>query len=488
MKSIYLIFIFFTADKLIGAVYHPSSAKVIAPFGLSSGQPPSVSTIQVVDFQIGFDTSQVCGYTDWSTVQVRLPKELLSKEYWHNIGGQIKQQARDVILQISGALPSMIACNISPQFCSVYNQAEALASFEASLTADSCKILDGISDMTSLHHEPMKKCVSEKMEGRNFNHAGQAIASCNSGGNKEEISRGERSKHISKAIEKNKTFTMRELIDRIFPDEVKTSSETKVLNSGGRIYSRYFKTKAFAKELFPGISVTGQGKVMHGGTFQDTPEARQRKEKEEIKKEVKKIIGVMAGYKEQGFSDQQILEKSQKLWDDRKVWKEKGEPSPIYRPSKDSEEPTFLIPPSQILMLLPLANREATESSVVTEEMDLLIEQLSSNASYIRQIDKLRDIYTEAEQKCMTDPELHSAVAQKNCDLLITRTKASIEMLMIKQESEERSFELHRKINDRVQARVIERASRYSSPPVGESRSGLYQDSGRGEIPVPGKS
>mgnify|MGYP003332480391 FL=1 len=106
------------------ANFYQKADTVIAPFGLSSGQPPRTSTVQIVDAQIGFKAAQVCGYTDWTTAQVHLPMQLLSKKYWEDVGQKLGQKAREVVYQISGALPSMIACNISPQFCSVYNQAE----------------------------------------------------------------------------------------------------------------------------------------------------------------------------------------------------------------------------------------------------------------------------------------------------------------------------------------------------------------------------
>jgi len=479
--SLVAIFICFGADA---AVYHTPSSKVIAPFGLSSGQPPGVRTIQVIDFEVGFTASQVCGYTDWSTVQLHLPKQLLSKEYWQKIGAKLGQQARNVVLQISGALPSMIACNISPQFCSVYNQAEAMAGFEAGLTADSCKVLDGISDMTQIHHEPFRKCVSGKLK-TDYALPGQALASCNTGEKDKPATTTERQNHIAGEIKNDEYFTMEQLIEKILPGKVKTSSGTHELNSGGRVYSRYFKTKEFAKELFPGISVNGRGKVRHGGTFQNSPESKQREEKQAIKDEVKRIYSVMVDFKQQGFSDLQIVSKSEYLWNDRNEWKKKGEPSKIMRPSKDEEDPSFLIQPSQILMLIPLADLENKRNSYMSEELEMMIDQLSSNAAYITQIDKLRDLYSGAEEKCLTDPDLHSVIAQQNCDLIISRTKASIEMLMIKQQTEDRAFELHQKIAGRVRARQLEKVSRFSREPVGERDSGLFQEGDA--ILIPGK-
>ena len=483
MKKIILLIIFIST-RTDGVVYQKPSHRVVAPFGISTGQPPSVHTIQLVDAELGFKASQVCGYTDWSTVQLQIPKELLSKQYWQKIGDQLGNRARNVVLQISGALPSMIACNISPQYCSVYNQAEAMAGFEASLTSDSCKILDGLSDATQLHHEPYRQCVFKEMsEGSTF--PGQAMAKCNTGDTSRATSKEDRARNLEQKVHDKVSITMEEIIEKIFPNTVKTRNNNQELNSGGRKYSRYFTTKTFAQELFPGISVNGSAKVMHGGTFQDSPETRQRKEKEEIKGEVKEIFGKMVAYKQEGFSDHQIIEKSKPMWNDKEKWKRDGKPSAIYRPAKDDEEPSLLIQPSQILMLLPLADMDNSSNGYMSDELDMIIEQLSSNASYIKQIDKLRDLYAGAEQKCLTDPELHSAVAQKNCDLIISRTKASIEMLLIKQESEDRAFELNQRIAQRVQTRKMQKIQRFSNSPVGGSDNGLYQDNGA--IPVPGK-
>ncbi|MCB9228968.1 MAG: hypothetical protein H6618_05095 [Deltaproteobacteria bacterium] len=488
MKRV-ILGLFFATEALAGAaIYHRPADRVIAPFGQDSGQPPSAATMQLVDVRVDFNASQVCGYTDWTTVQVHMPPKILSKDYWKNVGEPVRKKAKDVSVQISGALPSMIACNISPQFCSVYSQAELLAASEASLTMKSCKIFDGISDQSRLHHEPMKRCVAEKMNKSEFPYAGQAIAACNSGKAPDEISKKKRSENISDLIENNHHFSMKDLIAKIFPDEVKGAAESRSLNASKRRYSRYFQARSFAEQLFPGISVSKTHKVMQGGAFPDSPEFRQKKEKHEIREAVIQIVKAMMEYKKKGLSDRQILEKSEPLWKDRQAWERHGQPSLIYRPAKDDEEPGFLIAPSQILMLLPLADMNHDGSFSVSEEMEHIIDQLASDASYIRQIDKLRDIYMGAEQRCMTDPELHSAVAQKNCELLMTRAKTSIDMLMIKQESEERSSELGRRIHERVRTRVMEKAARYSGISAGESSSGLYQSSQKGEIHVPGAS
>ena len=146
-----------------------------------------------------------------------------------------------------------------------------------------------------------------------------------------------------------------------------------------------------------------------------------------------------------------------------------------------------MIDPAQILMLVPLADLENSSDSYSSKELEMMIEQLASSASYIKQIDKLRDIFMGAEQKCLADPELHSAVAQKNCDLILSRTKASIEMLMTKQESENRAFEINQKIAQRVQIRKMQKMTRYSLDPFEGGDSGLFQNNGTGGIPVPGQ-
>jgi hypothetical protein len=54
-----------------------SQGRVVAPFGFPSSQPPPRgSVINLADHQIGLEAQQVCGYTDWSTIQLRLPKKL----------------------------------------------------------------------------------------------------------------------------------------------------------------------------------------------------------------------------------------------------------------------------------------------------------------------------------------------------------------------------------------------------------------------------
>lgn len=75
-----------SAEARMAAVETPQSM-IVAPFGFPADQPPPPgSVINLADFDVGYTAQQVCGYTDWSTLQLRLPKKLLSKDYWKNVG------------------------------------------------------------------------------------------------------------------------------------------------------------------------------------------------------------------------------------------------------------------------------------------------------------------------------------------------------------------------------------------------------------------
>lgn len=91
---IVILFLFVSslgAARVVGNYYGQT---IIQPFGYMAPRPPATTrTVAIDDIKFGFSAQQVCGYTDWSTATIHLPKQLLSKEYWSKIGNNLKQQA-----------------------------------------------------------------------------------------------------------------------------------------------------------------------------------------------------------------------------------------------------------------------------------------------------------------------------------------------------------------------------------------------------------
>jgi len=80
MKLIDMIFALFLgvilsdiASAKVSSRYEGGN-RIIAPFGFKTRQPPSGSSIRLLDVKLGLTAQQVCGYTDWTTTQLHLTK------------------------------------------------------------------------------------------------------------------------------------------------------------------------------------------------------------------------------------------------------------------------------------------------------------------------------------------------------------------------------------------------------------------------------
>ena len=90
---------------------------LIRPFGYISPRPPAGAyQVDLGNIKIQFNARQVCGYTDWSTAVIGLPKQILSGKYWASVGENIKSKAISSILAISGALPRCLRARRAQRF------------------------------------------------------------------------------------------------------------------------------------------------------------------------------------------------------------------------------------------------------------------------------------------------------------------------------------------------------------------------------------
>ena len=190
----------------------------------------------------------------------------------------------------------------------------------------------------------------------------------------------------------------------------------------------------------------------------------------------------MKTLQDQGYAPAQIIERTRSQWEDRSSWDQKGEPSPLYRSRSDGGEPSILLTPEQLVMLLSLAKPGELdpEKALDTPEMKQVVDRLSESVSHVQVNDLLAEIYSRTLDRCRRDPAYQGAVAQENCKAILERTKGEIEILAYKRDAER-------------QARTVQIETGAIVRDVQNQRLGNMTMRGRGEaepptgnIPLPG--
>lgn len=458
----------------------PDGNRVIKPFGIPSRQPPiSARIVSIPEVRVGFSAKQVCGYTDWSTLQLELPKKLLSKEYWKNIASKLENQAKQTVLDLSYALPGMIACNVSPDFCHVYNQAEMMASFEGELSFNTCKILDGVANVSGFQAEELRVCVEGLIKTRGFS-ASEAREKCLRGDGDNSSSPSSQATNIEKGRilggGAESKFNLNAFLDGIFPPSIRTSAGNVIsFTTGEYMYTRRQRGVDFFKALFPGVEVRGTATIRNGGTFQPVVENELLKQEKATKDAVIEILKVMQGYHKKGFTARDVISKSQPIWADKNKWIANKKPSPIYRETMDGSEPTFLIQPEQIYSLLPLADEGIDNNRA----LDQVIDRLSQATAFLKVQDSLFDIQTRTAEECER-PDRQDAVTQANCQIVAQKTRLSMEFLERKAMAEDRAVRVQGEIAALIDAVRNSQIGRIKSSPIGVLAP-------EGKIPLPNR-
>jgi hypothetical protein len=457
---------------------------IVAPFGFPSNQPPPPgSVVNLADFEVGFTAQQVCGYTDWSTLQLRLPKKLLSKEYWKNVGTGLQNEATRLAMSLTGALPSMLACNVSPTFCHVFNQAEMMAAFEGDLSFKTCQMLDNVSNVSMTQAEGLRNCMASQMKASPSLTASEARERCLTKPNDADLSKGDKVARTAAGTSAADSFSITKFIDDTFPDSVKQSGgSTYSLTSGPYRYSRLSRSKTFMKELFPGVELTGSASFMRGGTFNPTVDNVVVKRSAKTSDKIMEILKAMKPLQDQGKAPSQIIAETQNLWADKTAWSRDGEVPVIYRARPDGGEPALLVTPEQIVMLLAFAKPGESDpaKALSTPELRQVVDRLSTATAQVQVNDMLADIYTRTLDQCTRNPAYQGAVAQENCKGVLERAKGEMEILAYKRDAERQARTVQVEIADIVRDVQAQR--------VGQMRS-VGRDSPEaptGAVPMPG--
>ena len=436
-----LLWLAFTAVAAYGLeVRHNKQQTIIYPYGLPTRQPPAPGrVIELPSASLSIKARQVCGYTDFSSVQLNLPKQLLSKEYWSKIGNNLLKQAKQQVLDLSYALPAMLSCNISPTWCANLNPSQIMAAFEGQLSLNTCDILDGLST-EAVWNEDLKQCM-KAWEGAKGLTPIQARERCLTNGNVSPggITPQQQAENIKQAREAaengaSSAFSFESFMSELIPDAVSVTSSSSQQTSlaGNHLYSRRSRSLKLAAKLFSGIEVRSSAYVGRAGTFQSNVESHLNDETVKVKSKILSILKEMKKWEQQGFQANDVIEKSRSSWDDKNEWKKAGEPAAIMRSSIDGSDPSYLVTPEQIYALLPLA-----EDHIDEKTLQQVVDRISQSTAYVKVQDSLADIQTGALIKCV-EPKNQSAVAQKNCDHILKRSQLAMQVLEHKMLGEER--------------------------------------------------
>lgn len=457
--------------QAIGIRKTPEST-IIAPFGFPRKQPPPPGfAVELANETVGIHAQQVCGYTDWTTTQIELPMKLLSKEYWNKVGKSVVSQAKNVLTNLSGALPGMLVCNVSPTFCNIYNQAEMLAAFEGQLTFETCKILDGVANISGLQSEPLRNCITKLTSNQKLSPSEAREKCLVKDTDLDSLSKQDKAANTAIQQDGEDQFSINTFINTIFPQQITLAKSSSIysVTSGSFSYSRVWQSMTFMKELFPGFEISGTASYLKGGSFQPGVEQEIDKKAQEVHEKILEILREMKKLKGKGYSAKEIIEKTSPLWTDKSKWptikNQEGFayqiPPAIYQSTTDGTEPPFLITPEQILLLLNLTN-DANPQNMMTPQLTQVIDQLSITTAQVQINDMLADIYTRTLDQCKRDPKYQGAVAQVNCNLMLERAKNEMEILALKRDAMRQAREVQKEINTIVRANVADKLMRMS--------------------------
>lgn len=442
--------------EVIGTYYNQT---LIKPLGyLSPRLPPAgVRVVSLEDLKISFHAKQICGYTDWSSAVVSLPRSLLSAEYWGKVGNKLKQEAINSVLAISGALPSMLACNASPTFCAILNRAEALAQANLKFTFDSCQMLEGLSDVTKAQFDSLRGCVKSEVNGQSQD-ASVAIDRCTVGDR-------DPSKVNSKAKEEKASgnskdgYNAEQLTNKLCREETFDG-----YSSSSHAYNISSYSCKWVKEFFPGISVEASGEIRHGGTFSLSP--AEDAYDDHVHKSSTYLVEVLdlmhqirhglGPYSSAGPKPRHLVvshsdvKRKLGLRDDGKVigvcYPDDGRNCqaniaklpPVYKLSSGSSVPALMVSPQSIYDLVEVIPKNSSPSMEYKKESSriaLAIEPLIQSVSFTRASDLVKDSITRLRESC-EDPDMQSPAAQHDCALRLSKLKQSNENLQARSEAD----------------------------------------------------
>lgn len=460
-----------------------SNNVVIEPFGTNTYSLPARSNVlEVADLKVDLKSQQVCGYTDWSTTMITLPKQLVSKEYWQGIAKNLKAQAIKVIFDLAHALPSKIACDLVPNHCSLMNHNEVMAAFEGQLTFDTCEILEEIGTNNVTTNESFALCIQNmKKVGHNVH---EAREKCLTDGlnDPRDQSPGKQVDSMVRLNEKSGKSSMFDFDDYIlslFPGEVQSKGGSEIdLQSGPYSYSRLKKVKKFATQLFTGISLEGSTIVSRGGTFFPSFDKDIQNENKKLTDEIMIVLKRMKELKDKGMTAERVIAtvaKDPKFTP--KSWEKSKTVHPFFRPSSGATEPTQILELRQVYRMLP-AYEETMENSVslslsegaIGQPLADIINRISKPITFIKTKDVITDLYFRLLSQCASEIKLQNERAQESCDASLRKVRAQRELLDLTIATENSAIEAQEKVNSILREISDYRANKLLTDPVDRTK------------------
>ena len=457
-KIILLSILFYSQAHAVQVIDHGSKT-VVKPFG--TYKAPEVSnqaTLLNIETNFSMENQQICGYTDWTSSVVTLPKQLLSGEFWANKMDQVKREAIKSVLAISGALPSMLACNASPTFCEVLNTARMLAQGQLDFTADTCRMLDGLANSSHLQSAALAKCIKKVIKEQSMS-ASQAREYCITNGNLEEDSQSDKNKSVfSKAGE---------IYNKLkFTDKYCKDSDTKYNRGSAATFSVAKKSCQYMKEIFPGFTFRATGVISTSGTYRSSPaEEIYEVERAKIHKNIVNILRQMHmvrykfqypredvidhvnvlkqyGYKCSEFKNYKkltcrvkYLEGMCKSQEDGKCVGDESLIPGVWRMSRNGAAPTLLAPPEMLYDLVDALGPGVDVVRMANKNSNLafIINNLTNSIAYNKATDIVNDAISRTTQVC-SEIEMQDVASQADCKQKISVLAAEQKNLKVRRE------------------------------------------------------
>ncbi len=458
-RSIFFILILLSAPIAEGVeVKTYGNQTIVRPLGYKNyTRPPTGShPVTILDHSISFSAQQVCGYTDWTTAVIKLPKELLSIKYWEKIGKNLEREAVNSVLAVTGALPSMLACNVSPTWCALMNRAEALAQANLKFNFDSCQILEGLNDATKKQFSSLKSCVQKQTSDGKASNTAQD--SCMLNDQTSNLSKEEKAQNAS--AQSGASYDQNELYKQSCKDihYPRYSSSTQA-------YSISELSCNWLKNFLPGVSMTASGTLRHGGTFSSSAAEKQYEDTLDqtgifLVDMVIRMHAIRFGkgpYSSAGPLPRHLVIQHKDVWsalgvkDNGKLkgicYPEDGENCktdikqlpPVYRFSLVGGMPTLLVHPAtlyEIVEIIPHGSDPRVEFEKKDSSISLILEHLIQAVAYAKTQDIVRDAYTRTVDACKKEPSLQSVGAQADCDAKLSKLAAEKESLRLRNETD----------------------------------------------------
>ena len=424
LKKILLITLFISGIANAFEIKRTSSETQVYVFGIPGTQPPTRDSVKTIRVDFGATSKQVCGYTDWSTTIATLPNKILSGKYWEGIATDVLKEVEDTAMAIAGALPSMLACNVSPTFCSVMNNAKLLSQFEFGYTVKACDVLEGLGDHL-IFDEKLKSCM-EKSSNDSSKQPGQRREKCI-----KELAGDSSDK-------KFEMFKYDEFLNTICPGSVIGVNKSDFFYGNRKIYSRHERTCKFLQEIFPGVEIFASNRTIREGTFQGTVEEVFRNILAET---VDSVVSAVKEINDERSTSakrpHEIIGKFAEKWEKENKVKdtnpdEKTHQKGFMRSSNDNFNGDFLIPPEQIFQFSLLLNDREDPSAAYKKRgsaFRVAVDRAARSASHIKMLDNLGDSLNVVQTGCLGNSKLQNPMAKENCQYLTGHLQSEISLL-----------------------------------------------------------